>query len=401
MSVQSELDRIIGLVNESHEKVKAKGGTNNEPYLLANLPGAIESIPNGVELPPIAEDVLGKASDLAKDKQLIGPNGEVVTGTLEENNLGGTFKCEFIDGNIKNTYTPEADRIIRAGTELDVGYVWGDELGYASPADVRAGVYFTSAFGLKIPGEMEETPGIELPDIAEDVLGKSSDLAKDKQLIDPDGNIVTGTLSEVPVGTSLFGTHGYKTSGTKGNTTFNVVATWSVDDLDGVIVRNGASLGAQNVPTSLLGDAECSDVAKGKIFTSIAGYLAEGTREESGITLPEGAIVVQKVIGEQASTQIGTGYSLSVTYGDSVEINDSVTLAFIGTTKNLSNISANTDFSVLSDKYVRTGSTYGSTTGTSFYYIPADATFTVSGQSMSKTLTCDKAQKVTMEKVSL
>jgi hypothetical protein len=288
MSVQSELDRIIGLVNESHEKVKAKGGTNNEPYLLANLPGAIESIPNGVELPSIAEDVLGKASDLAEGKQLI----------------------------------------------------------------------------------------------------------------DPDGNIVTGTLIEVPSGSSLFGTHDHVVGGTEGATTFNVKATWDGASLDGVIMRGGTCPGIRDVPTSLLGDAECSDVAKGKTFTSVAGYLARGTREESGITLPEGAIVVQKVIGEQASTQIGSGYSLSVTYGDSVEINDSITLAFTGTTQNLSNISTTTDFSVLSDKYVRAGSSYGTTTGT-FYYIPDGATFTVGGQSMNKTLTCDKAQKVTMEKVSL
>lgn len=47
MSVQTEIDRIIGLVADSHEKVKQKGGTTAAPYLLANLPGAIESIPKG------------------------------------------------------------------------------------------------------------------------------------------------------------------------------------------------------------------------------------------------------------------------------------------------------------------------------------------------------------------
>lgn len=47
MSVQTELDRIIGLVVDSHEVVKAKGGTTATPYLLANLPDAIESIPTG------------------------------------------------------------------------------------------------------------------------------------------------------------------------------------------------------------------------------------------------------------------------------------------------------------------------------------------------------------------
>ncbi len=45
MSVQTELDRIIGLVDDSHEAVKAKGGTTATPYLLTNLPNAIKSIP--------------------------------------------------------------------------------------------------------------------------------------------------------------------------------------------------------------------------------------------------------------------------------------------------------------------------------------------------------------------
>lgn len=44
MSIQTEIDRIIGLVADSHEKVKQKGGTTTTPYLLANLPSTIESI---------------------------------------------------------------------------------------------------------------------------------------------------------------------------------------------------------------------------------------------------------------------------------------------------------------------------------------------------------------------
>lgn len=50
MSVQTELDRIIGLVDDSHEAVKAKGGTTTTPHLLANLPEAIGSIPTGEDL---------------------------------------------------------------------------------------------------------------------------------------------------------------------------------------------------------------------------------------------------------------------------------------------------------------------------------------------------------------
>lgn len=49
MSVQTEIDRIIGLVDDSHEAVAAKGGTTATPYLLANLPEAIESIPEATD----------------------------------------------------------------------------------------------------------------------------------------------------------------------------------------------------------------------------------------------------------------------------------------------------------------------------------------------------------------
>lgn len=146
-------------------------------------------------------------------------------------------------------------------------------------------------------------------------------------------------------------------------------------------------------------NATAADVAKGKTFTSAAGLLVEGTMEAaSGQQLPDGAIVVKIVKGEQASTQVGSGDHLSVSYADDVEINDSIALAFVGTAKTLSNISATTDFSVLLGKYIRSSGSYGSTGGT-IYYIPDDAIFTVGGQSTSKTLTCDKAQLVSLQKV--
>lgn len=79
MSIRTELDRIIGLVHESHEKARAKGGTAATP-LLANLPGVIESIPQGVELPALTNP--GSASDLLSGKQLIDADGNVVTGNI-------------------------------------------------------------------------------------------------------------------------------------------------------------------------------------------------------------------------------------------------------------------------------------------------------------------------------
>lgn len=164
------------------------------------------------------------------------------------------------------------------------------------------------------------------------------------------------------------------------------------------IVGDGAILKVYSA-LSDFGDATAADVTSGKTFTSTAGLKVVGTGG-GGASLPEGAVAVQIVKGSQSSVELASGFSLSVTYGDAIVIDDSVAIAFSGTTKTLSNISSTTDLSVLRDKYVKnSGSTIGSVA--MFYYIASDSTFTVSGQSISQKLTCDKAQKVSLQKVSL
>lgn len=55
MSVQTEIDRIITAVTNAHMKVLAKGGTTAEPYLVANLEGAIDTIPKA-NTPAVVEE---------------------------------------------------------------------------------------------------------------------------------------------------------------------------------------------------------------------------------------------------------------------------------------------------------------------------------------------------------
>ena len=73
----------------------------------------------------------------------------------------------------------------------------------------------------------------------------------------------------------------------------------------------------------------------------------------------------------------------------------SISLAFDSSTS--LTISKEADCDVLKGKYISTGTTYGTTTSATFYYIPPTATFTVSGSSFMKTVTCNSAQKVTLE----
>lgn len=235
--------------------------------------------------------------------------------------------------------------------------------------------------------------GTELPELG-DTAAQPTDIAAGKVLYDDDGNPVTGTLHEVVEGKVAGALTDPIVRYNSDGSIYIMSKTATIDAL----VRAGAYLRA-TAPGSLFGDATADDVVKGKFFTSAAGVMVEGTMEAaSGQQLPDGAIVVKIVKGEQASTQVGSGDHLSVSYADDVEINDSIALAFVGTAKTLSNISATTDFSVLLGKYIRSSGSYGSTGGT-IYYIPDDAIFTVGGQSTSKTLTCDKAQLVSLQKV--
>lgn len=443
MSVQTEIDRIIGLVHESHEKAQSKGGTTTTP-LLANLPGVIDSIPQGVELPELG-DTAAKPTDMAADKVLYDDEGNPMTGELHEIIAGeramGPF--ETLHGNPGDTvFSVDAvfqknveagyGVIIRKGAILCPRNIPTSLFGDATADQVAKGATFTSAAGLLVEGTHECEAGVTLPELTNPAT--ASDLALDKQLIDGSGNILTGTLQESGVGTDVMAKDA-AFWGTGDNTQFSLSGVYSkghIGDADfrGFICRPGTNFVLRSIPTSLFGTAEANQVAKGATFTSAAGLLVEGTMEPGitpsgslditengtfdvtnyasvnvevpeGPSLPEGAIAVQMVTGDQTSTKIGSGYSLSVTYGDAVEIDDSITLAFVGTSKTLSNISASTNFSALDGKYVRVSSGGYTSTSYKFYYIPSGATFTVDGSSMSKTLTCDKAQAVTLQKVSL
>lgn len=247
--------------------------------------------------------------------------------------------------------------------------------------------------------------GVQLPELTNPAA--ASDMARDKQLIDENGNVITGTLEESEVGTKVFAGEDIVLDGTPGDTIFSIGGVYGKryindDSVRGFICRPGTNFYIRRAQTSLFGDALPEQVAKGATFTSASGLLVEGTMEAAsgGASLPDGAIAVQLIKGAETSTQIGSGYNLSITYGDDLVINDSIAIDFSGKTETLSSISDTTDFSVLQGKYIRSGSTMGSTNA-KYYYIPSGSSFTVGGSSYSKTLTCDKAQSVSLQKVSL
>ena len=175
MSVQNEIDRIIGLVSDSHEKVKARGGETAEPYLLANLPGAIESIPKGVKLPELTNPAI--ASDIAEGMEAIGADGKPITGELHR--FGATtWVCNKPESNgsmLNLSINASRDGIYRSGDTVKVETMLL-HLGDATAEDVTAGKTFTSLYGVKLTGTKENAPATQAVVLTADATPSANSL---------------------------------------------------------------------------------------------------------------------------------------------------------------------------------------------------------------------------------
>jgi hypothetical protein len=112
--------------------------------------------------------------------------------------------------------------------------------------------------------------GVELPSLT--TPGTASDLANGKQLIDANGNVVTGTIPVKDIAAQ---------------TEFNAVLFDSESGNISVIgklgekaIVSGTTSIITNVPASETGDASADDVVKGKTFTSANGVKVTGTIAE-------------------------------------------------------------------------------------------------------------------------
>ena len=113
--------------------------------------------------------------------------------------------------------------------------------------------------------------GIQLPTLTNP--GTAADLALGKQLIDQNGEIVTGTIMEYLKGNFVLsnGTPYMGETGT-GVPTIGIQETLSFD-----MLGRKDKLGIVSCPASNFGNATAADVAYGKTFTSTAGVAVAGT----------------------------------------------------------------------------------------------------------------------------
>ena len=133
--------------------------------------------------------------------------------------------------------------------------------------------------------------GVQLPELG-DREAQPYEISLNKQLINSDGEVITGTLSEYKNGDSVPGVGETTLLSDPGVTKFRIGTVYSPnnvgDDTKGCIVRPGAVLEPTNIPTSLFGTATPDKVVKGFTFTSETGLLVPGEMEiAQGVVLPK------------------------------------------------------------------------------------------------------------------
>lgn len=154
--------------------------------------------------------------------------------------------------------------------------------------NIKKGV---SIFG--VAGSHECEGGVSLPELSN--LGTASDMALGKELIDQNGNKVTGTLPNGGM-LRLLGGSAYEYMDLDGQSGVLLESSADVDR----IIRAGDDIGV--VATfEQFGNARLEDVVAGKRFTSEKGFMATGTH------VCGGGLAVKK--GSTSSTTIDTGLS--------------------------------------------------------------------------------------------
>lgn len=134
-----------------------------------------------------------------------------------------------------------------------------------------------------VAGSHECEEGVTLPTLTNP--GTADDLANGTELIDQDGNVVTGTVTTYDESSS---TQGLSYSSVYCNSSGGTPSTINSKHIlsTSKLFKAGSAL-AISVPVAQFGTATAADVAKGKTFTSSAGLKVTGTKEESTPTLQE------------------------------------------------------------------------------------------------------------------
>lgn len=210
MSVQTEIDRISTAVQNAHLKVIEKGGTSAAPYLVANLPDAIDTIPEATE-----PKLQAKSATPSETAQTVKPDS------------GYDGLSQVSVGAIRKTYvgsgvTKQAAKTITPST--------------SSQTAVASGVYTTGAVTVAaIPSTYVKPTATKAattytPTTSNQTIAAGT-YCSGAQTIKGDANLVAGNIKS---GVSIFGVAGTMTAGEDVTAETNTY-TDLLDDLEAAV----------------------------------------------------------------------------------------------------------------------------------------------------------------------
>lgn len=248
MSVQTEIDRISTAVQNAHLKVIEKGGTSAAPYLVANLPDAIDTIPEATE-----PKLQAKSATPSETAQTVKPDSGY--DGLSQVSVGAISKTYVGSG-----VTKQAAKTITPST--------------SSQTAVASGVYTTGAVTVAaIPSTYVKPSATKAattytPSTSNQTIAAGT-YCSGAQTIKGDANLVTGNIKS---GVSIFGVTGsYEGSGGGSSgggggvetCTVSIVAGGPPIPVSGEVIYHDAS-GAAKVETWSIGST--FTVAKGSML---------------------------------------------------------------------------------------------------------------------------------------
>ena len=392
-------------------------------------------------------DATATASDMAEGVTAY-VNGEKITGNVPYVDRSFSRTPVLYNTNyVALPYLASYEKRIIGDGKILRPYTALSNFGDASAADVVSGKTFTSVDGLKATGTMksysevygyapssspEYTPEttitatgsvvpasisiegvistVSFPTSGGFVTGDANvhasceasyfgdaaenDVASGKTFTSVNGLKLTGTISTVNSGiiSSISNSDNSvskgSSSGTTGTTDYIVNRhNFTTDRL----FRKGSSIDV-GVEASYFGNAEASDVAAGKTFTSASGLKITGTATIGGSS---GGYSSGDIVKAYATSNVTVASGSSTTakfeYSDSVTSTNGV--VSLGGTVQTVTVTSESDCEVLKDKYTRRTASYGTNTN-AIYYIPSGATFTSSGSIYNKTYTASSGNQM-------
>lgn len=155
MSTQSE--KLTAIANA----IRAKEGSS-DPIVANDFPARIAAIETGIQLPTLTNPAA--ATDIAKGKQVINQDGEIVTGNVSvSSGYGGRPYIPIFESQDGSDYigfratgsdpSSPGGLLMRSPYTLSM-FANASDFGNATAADVTTGKTFTSAAGVKVTGTM-------------------------------------------------------------------------------------------------------------------------------------------------------------------------------------------------------------------------------------------------------